>query len=254
MLKVGISACFFHPDPARATFSKKTLLYFEQSMAHWVLNHGAYPILLPTESDKADVAQIMSFVDGLLLHGGADVAPESYGEKAFSERWPGDRIRDQYEIKLYQEARRQGKPVLGICRGLQVINVAEGGTLFQDIQTQNEKALQHRDADKYDGLFHQVTVEADSCLAALYGEKGGKVNSVHHQAVKDLAPTLVVEARCPEDDIIEGFRHEKTKWDGPKEDFVLAVQWHPEFMQTLNNETLSESKLMSAFLQKLGDQ
>ena len=250
MLKVGISACFFHPDPQRATFSKKTLLYYEQSMAHWVMNHGAYPVLLPTTSDKMEISQILNFVDGLLLHGGADVAPESYGEKPISERWPGDALRDQYEIALYREARRQGIPVLGICRGLQVINVAEGGSLYQDINTQLPGSRLHRDAEVYDQLFHQIDIDTNSCLAAIYKTTKGRINSVHHQGVKDLGPHLVAEAWCSEDKVIEGLRHQQTSWDGAKKDFVLAVQWHPEFMQG-QTETLSEATLMGAFLNKL---
>jgi len=252
MIRVGISACFFHPDPKRITFSKKTLLYYEQQMSHWVMNHGAYPILLPTVSNKMPLSQIVDFVDGLLLHGGADVAPESYGEKPISKCWPGDAIRDRYEIDLYQEARRQGKPILGVCRGLQVINTAEGGSLYQDINTQVKGSRQHRDGDKYDQFFHQITIDKNTCLSDIYASSEGRINSVHHQAVKELGKNLVAEAWCSEDQMIEGLRHKSTSWEGPKKDFVLAVQWHPEFMQG-QTETLSEASLMRAFLKKLAE-
>jgi putative glutamine amidotransferase len=252
MLKIGISACFFHPDPKRATFGKKTLLYYEQSMAHWVLKHGAYPILLPTISPYADVSKILDFVDGLILHGGADMAPSSYGETPLDPRWSGDAVRDQYEIALYREARRRGLPVLGICRGLQVINVAEGGSLYQDIPTQKPGSLKHRDAEIYDELFHQVQIEAGTCLAGVYGATRGTVNTVHHQAIKTLAPTLVAEAFCPNDEIIEAVRLKQTTWQGAKKDFVLGVQWHPEY--TLNrSETLDEARLMQAFLNLINE-
>ena len=250
MIRVGISACFFYPDPKRATFSKKTLLYYEQQMAHWVMNHGGYPILLPTVSDKLSLNQIMGFVDGLLLHGGADVAPESYGEKPINENWLGDAFRDQYEINLYREARLQNKPILGICRGLQIINVAEGGTLYQDINTQVKGSRQHRDSGKYDKLFHQVNIGKNTCLSHIYALSKSRVNSIHHQAVKDLGADLVVEAWCSEDQIIEGICHKSSHWEGSKKDFVLAVQWHPEFMQG-HTDTLNEAFLMKAFLKKL---
>ncbi|MCB0363224.1 MAG: gamma-glutamyl-gamma-aminobutyrate hydrolase family protein, partial [Bdellovibrionales bacterium] len=210
MIRIGISSCFLHPDSERATFSKKTLLYFEQSMAHWVMNHGAFPILLPTNSDSFDYSKILDFVDGLLLHGGADLAPCSYGEAPLSPLWPGDAIRDQYEIALYTNAKKMGLPILGICRGMQLMNVAEGGSLFQDLNTQRESTQMHRNKELYDELFHPIELKSCGLLEKIYSEDISsstkellRVNSVHHQGIKKLASSLISEAYCPSDGLIE---------------------------------------------------
>lgn len=252
MIRVGISSCFLHPDPERATFSKKTLLYYEQSMAHWVMNHGAFPILLPTEAPGLSTKEILKFTDGLILHGGADVAPSSYFEEPISDKWPGDRIRDQYEIRLYHEAKAIGLPVLGICRGLQVINVAEGGSLYQDLNTQNRKTKIHRDKDLYDEHCHQINLESNGFLSHIYPNTAlATVNSVHHQGIKRLAKELVVEATSHDDGVIEAIRHE-TMLPSPVglSPYILGVQWHPEFTAG-PADLLPESPLMISFLQAI---
>ena len=176
-----------------------------------------------------------------MLHGGADVWPGSYGETPLQERWGGDRIRDEYEIALIKAFVAVGKPVFGVCRGLQLINVAFGGTLLQDIGTQLPQALAHRDADLYDHNFHQLEVVPKTRLEALLpGVSSYKINSVHHQGIKDLAPDFVVEARCPDDGMIEAIRY-----CGPS--YVAAVQWHPEFHHPELN-TLDDTPLLQDFL------
>jgi putative glutamine amidotransferase len=162
------------------------------------------------------------WLDGLVLHGGADVWPGSYGEEPVRPEWSGDRIRDAYEIALVRAFEAAGKPVFGICRGLQLINVAHGGTLYQDIATQKPQALVHRDAAAYDLNFHHVEIVPGSRLEQLLGERRHKINSVHHQGIKDLAPGFAVEAISPDDQVIEAIRHQGRAW-------VAAVQWHPEF-------------------------
>jgi putative glutamine amidotransferase len=140
MLKIGISACFFHPDPQRAVFKGKTLQYVEQEMAHWVMQKDAMALMIPSpEGDsrrpgsRVSVGDYARELDGLVLMGGSDVSPESYGEKPLKPEWTGDRIRDDYEIALLRSFIAAGRPVLGVCRGAQVINVGQGGTLYQDI-------------------------------------------------------------------------------------------------------------------------
>jgi putative glutamine amidotransferase len=118
--------------------------------------------------------------------------------------------------------------VLGVCRGLQLLNVAFGGTLYQDIATQQPGALRHRDAALYDRNFHAVEFVPGTRLAALHpGVPLAIVNSVHHQGIKDLAPFMTVEARCPNDGTIEAIRYDNER--GPVQSYVAAVQWHPEF-------------------------
>jgi putative glutamine amidotransferase len=246
-LKIGISACFFHPDPQRTAFSKKTLQYVEQSMAHWVMAGGALPVMIPSPAGQTAPAKIhlddyAGWLDGLVLHGGADVWPGSYGETPLQERWSGDRIRDDYEQALVKAFVGAGKPVFGVCRGLQLINVAFGGTLYQDIATQQPEAMTHRDAETYDQHFHTLEILPNTRLASLLaGAKSNKINSIHHQSIKALAPGFVVEARCPEDGTIEAIRH-----DGPG--YVAAVQWHPEFHRP-DLGTLDDSPLLQDFLQ-----
>ncbi len=245
-LKIGISACFLHPDPQRAVFAKKTLHYIEQSFAHWIMAQGAMPVMIPSpEGDTARgdvrVDDYAQWLDGLVLHGGADVWPGSYGEAPLQERWSGDRVRDEYEMALIKAFVAAGKPVFGVCRGLQLINVAFGGTLLQDIGTQRPEAVAHRDADLYDLNFHQVQVVPDTRLESLLAGTGShKINSVHHQAIKDLAPNFVVEARCPDDGMVEAIRY-----CGPA--YVAAVQWHPEYHQPELN-TLDDTPLLQDFL------
>ncbi|MBT9598229.1 MAG: gamma-glutamyl-gamma-aminobutyrate hydrolase family protein [Vitreoscilla sp.] len=128
-----------------------------------------------------------------------------------------------YKIELINGFRKAAKPVLGICRGEQLINVAFGGTLIQDIPTQLPHASRHVDAVQYDDLSHGLSVVPDSSLAAIYkGSLSATVNSIHHQAVDRLGAGLGVEARCSEDGLVEAIRSRD-------DDFILGVQWHPEF-------------------------
>ena len=132
-----------------------------------------------------------------MLQGGNDIAPESYGESPLAPEFGGDRIRDRYEIELLDAFIEAGKPVLGICRGCQLINVAFGGTIYQDIPTQRPDALPHLDASQYDHQFHDVELVPGSHLSGLYpGVRTASINSIHHQAIKDLAPELEVQARA----------------------------------------------------------
>jgi len=226
-LKIGISACFFHPDGERKAAPSKTLLWIEQSTAHWVMSEGALPVMVPSlmgETFRGDVtvAEYADWLDGLVMHGGADVWPGSYGEEPLRPEWSGDRVRDENEIALVKAFIAAGKPVLGICRGVQLLNVAHGGTLYQDISTQKPGALVHRDADAYDRNFHAVDVLEGTRLARLLGGGRHRINSVHHQGVKDLAPGFEVEAVSPDDGVIEAIRHRGRQW-------IAGVQWHPEF-------------------------
>jgi len=245
-LKIGISACFFHPDGDRKAAPSKTLLWIEQSTAHWVMSEGALPVMVPSfggQTFRGDirVTDYVQWLDGLVMHGGADVWPGSYGEQPLRPEWHGDRVRDEYEIALVKAFVAAGKPVFGICRGLQLINVAHGGTLYQDISTQKPGALVHRDAAAYDLNFHQVEILPDTRLANLLRNGRHKINSVHHQGIKDLAPGFQVEAVSPEDGVIEAIRHEGEAW-------IAAVQWHPEFHRP-ELGVVDDTPLLRDFLQ-----
>lgn len=247
-LKIGVSACFLHPDPQRAAFGLKTLQYFEQSMAHWIMGGGAMPVLVPSpdgDTARGDVAltDYAQWLDGLVMHGGVDVWPGSYGEAPLRPEWTGDRIRDAYEIALVKAFVAAGKPVFGICRGLQLINVAYGGTLYQDINHQVPGTRVHRDALTYDHNFHQLNIEPQSRLSELLASASSyKINSVHHQGIKDLAAGFVIEARCAEDGVIEAIRR-----SDPAGPWVAAVQWHPEFHRA-EQGVLDDTPLLMDFL------
>ena len=246
ILKIGISACFLHPDPNRSAFGKKTLHYVEQSMSHWVMASGALPVMVPPvtgDTARGDISldHYAQWLDGLVMHGGVDVWPGSYGEQPIKPEWQGDKIRDDYEIALLKAFVAAGKPVFGVCRGLQLINVAYGGTLFQDISTQQPAARQHRDGDRYDQLFHQLKPVPESRLGQLLANSASMtINSIHHQGIKTLAPGFVAEAHCAEDGLIEAIRSTGTA-------YVAAVQWHPEFHVNANN-VVDDGPLMRDFL------
>jgi putative glutamine amidotransferase len=244
-IPIGVSAEFSHADPKRALFKGKTLLYLEESLSHWVAGVEALPFLIPSfPAARADyAAEVAAHLSGLVLMGGSDVAPETYGEKPLRPEWAGDPIRDAYEIALVKEFRKQKKPILGICRGIQILNVALGGTLYQDITEQVPGAHLHRDWHRYDQNFHPVRLEPGGQLAALYsGITSAVINSVHHQAVKDLAPGLIVEARSEVEGIVEAVSF-------PGEPFLLGIQWHPEF-PAIGREVLSGAPLRTEFLRQ----
>lgn len=245
--RIGISACFFHADPQRPIFTGKTLQYVEQSIVHWVQSAGALAVVIPspegsTKRGDVTLADYAELLDGLVLEGGSDMWPGSYGETPLRPEWSGDRVRDEYETELLRAFIDAGKPVLGVCRGLQVLNVAFGGTLYQDIGTQKPGSGAHRVASLYDQNFHEIEFVTGTRLAQLYrGTPRATVNSVHHQAIKDLAPGFVVEAVSVDDGIIEAIR-------GPGPSYVAAVQWHPEFHDWTSPVVLSGDPILADFL------
>jgi len=240
--RIGISACFFHADPQRPIFKGKTLLYLERSIAQWVMDAGALAYLIPAPAHGSPVTldDLVAPLDGLVLQGGSDVAPESYGETPLKPEWSGDAVRDRYEMALVTEFRAQGKPVLGICRGVQLVNVALGGTLYQDIPTQLPGSSQHRDWEVYDQHFHGLSLEGG--LRHLNaGRADTRVNSVHHQGLKELGNDLAVEARSSEDGLVEAVRAVSGPW-------LAAVQWHPEFQDPADPSLFDGRLLLKEFL------
>jgi putative glutamine amidotransferase len=247
-LKIGLSACFSHADHARSLFTGKTLQYVEQSIAHWLMSTGAMVVMVPCptgSTQRGDVTyeHYAQWLDGLVMHGGADVWPGSYGEEPLHENWAGDRIRDEYDKALVAAFEAVGKPIFGVCRGLQLLNVAFGGTLYQDINTQVPDSFVHRDAVTYDLNYHSVNILQGSRLSRLYpGVERVRVNSIHHQAIKRLADTFEAEAFSVSDGIIEAIRRKD-----PAKSYVAAVQWHPEFHQP-GSDTIDDAAMLKDFL------
>ena len=248
-LKIGISARVFYPEPKSVGIYTKTLQYLEESVAHWVMSRDVLVFMVPLvdkdgliHRSNIRLSDYAKHLDGLVLQGGADIAPESYGETALNPEWAGDRVRDVYEMELLHEFVEAGKPVLGICRGAQMINVAFGGTLYQDINSLVPDTFAHRNAETYDKNYHGTTIEPDSGLARLYpGKSGGKVNSIHHQSVKTLGRDLVIEAWSETDRMIEAIR-----WKG--RGYVLGIQWHPEFLLPGDQAMLDPTPILDEFL------
>jgi putative glutamine amidotransferase len=249
MVRIGISASFFHPDPERPVFKGMTLQYIEQNIAHWLMQREALALMIPSPDGRTRRAgsrvtldAYAEALDGLVLMGGSDVCPETYGEAPLRPEWQGDRIRDEYEIGLLNAFVARGKPVLGVCRGAQIVNVAMGGTLWQDLETQVPYALRHRSQAIYDANCHATAIVPRTGLARLYpGVSLVKTNSVHHQAVKALGRNLVVEAWSQPDRIVEAVR-----WTGPS--YLFAVQWHPEFHPPGDRSFLDDTPILDEFL------
>lgn len=226
----------FPEDRARTVFNGRALLFVEQSMCAWLQAPGVVVYVL-TETPRYD--EVADDLDALVLTGGVDISPTHYGESPRSPAWAGDLRRDTYELGLFRAMLDRDKPILGICRGHQLINVALGGSLHQDLREERPNARVHRDAALYDANEHELQLEPGGALAALYGGAlRARVNTVHHQAIARLADGLVVDARCPDDGVVEAISL-------PTRRFVRGVQWHPEFRDpeggALDNGVLREA-------------
>jgi putative glutamine amidotransferase len=180
---------------------------------------GASAVVLPTLGPE-HAEDLLERVDGLLLSGGVDVDPALYGRPRHPKLGRVDRARDDFELALTRHALRRDLPVLAICRGQQVLNVAAGGTLVQDIPSELAGALRHEAAGRRTRRSHAVEVAAGSTLASILGKGPLRVNSFHHQAIDRLGDGLTVTGRS-EDGVIEAVEMRERA-------FVVAVQWHPE--------------------------
>ena len=208
---------FAHAARTTETFAAQTC---PETYLFALENAGADPILLPAYDNDEALRRYVDLCDGFVLPGGIDINPLTYGEDPHP-MLQGNRLEfDECELHLIQIILESKKPVLGICRGSQILNVAFGGTLYQDIVSQHEGAQQHGQTEITPGApCHRIKIEDGSILAELYGDET-RVNSFHHQAVKDLGKGLKATAHAY-DGIVEAF-------EAPDYPFVLGVQWHPE--------------------------
>ncbi|HXT48071.1 MAG TPA: gamma-glutamyl-gamma-aminobutyrate hydrolase family protein [Gemmatimonadaceae bacterium] len=203
---------------------------------------GAVPWVIPLTHDMATLREIYDRLDGVFLPGGVDMDPATYGEAKLPVCGATDADRDRVEIALVQWAMAERKPLLAVCRGVQVLNVAAGGTLYQDLQHWTATPIKHdywpSDGNHRDDLVHDIRVEDGTELAAIMGGGTSTVNSMHHQGIKRLAPSLVANAYAP-DGLIEGV-------EGRDDGYLLGVQWHPE---ELVEQARSARRLFESFIE-----
>ena len=190
---------------------------------------GGIPIVLPIGADEEAVERLVALCDGILFTGGQDVSPSLYGAEDRTGVVVPSPERDRLETLVFQAVYEAGKPVLGICRGLQFLNAMLGGTLWQDLPGEHPSKIGHRQGKPYDVPVHPVTVSG--WLRELTGKEELEVNTLHHQAVKELAPGLKPLAVSP-DGLVEAA-------EMPGHPFFRAVQWHPEFLFRTSVENLA---------------
>ena len=198
--------------------------------------------MLPLTCEAVALDEIAQSYDGFLFPGGQDVTPALYGQKRGENCGETCESLDEMSKELFERISRTDKPILGICRGLQLLNVLLGGTLYQDLPTEHPSRVEHHMAKPYSAAAHQVEIVQDSPLHALLGRTSLGVNSYHHQAVQDLSPQLRAMARS-EDGLVEA------AWM-PGRKFLWAFQWHPEFSYETNEDS---RRIFQAFVNACAD-
>jgi putative glutamine amidotransferase len=188
--------------------------------AHAIESSGALPLLLPYVQKRDLIERFSSLCDGFFFTGGVDIEPARYGEEKKDTCEQTSPYRDELEFSLFDAVFATGKPILAICRGAQLINAALGGTLYQDLPTETDTTVAHRQTEEKFEFSHDIVIEKNSPLFSLFGKEIIRGNSFHHQAIKTLAEGLALTARA-EDGIIEGFYH-------TSHPYLRAYQWHPE--------------------------
>lgn len=229
---VGITSWRRHLDTFYGPDELQTLsTHYTDSVS----NAGMIPVLFPAALDRNDADRLVSMVDGVIVSGGDDIDPASYGtENTHSKRV--DTGVDAFEVAVAEAAREQSKPLLAICRGLQLLNVALGGTLQQEVTSEGGiHELVTKDHEEMQARRHVVRFEEGSVLAGMYGASETKVNTLHHQGVERIAVELIVEGRT-EDDLIEAARFSGDGW------WALGVQWHPERLDGDHQRIFTELK------------
>lgn len=226
---------------------KKEIYFMRSGYTRGIEKAGGIPVMLPLTTDPELIRYFADTIDGFLFSGGHDLTPSLYGAKPIDNTY-GDPVyeRDLMEKALLQEALKRDKPVLGVCRGIQMINVVMGGDLYQDLPTERPSEIQHlkphkgaEEKPQDDENTHWVEIEKDSPLHQLLGKELLNVNSYHHQAVKKLAPSLKVMGRAL-DGVVESVY-------SPEHYFVWGVQWHPELIFENDKDAL---KLFEEFVRQ----
>lgn len=202
--------------------------YVNEQYIEAITAGGGIPLIIPV-TDEAAITAYVSLIDGLVLSGGHDVSPQMYGEETLRLAGESYPARDTFEQALLLEALKQHKPVLGICRGAQLLNVVHGGSLYQDVSYATHVQLQHLQATAGEQPVHNVTLTPESRIATIFDTEIVGVNSFHHQLIKTVAPNF--EATGVTSDGVVEVIEAKTK-----DQFIMGVQWHPEQMAQHNEQ------------------
>ena len=202
-----------------------------------IMEAGGIPVMMPLIKSEDEIAQLVDTFDGFIFSGGPDILPEYYGMKDETGTLVTCPPRDEMDMILLKHIIEKDKPVLGICRGLQFINIFLGGTLYQDIPTQFKTDLIHRQKLKKDETIHSVRISGDSWLSGICDTDELRVNSFHHQGIKDLGEGLRAAAKS-DDGLVEAI-------EMPDKKYVKAVQWHPELLHKVDEVS---KKIFSDFV------
>ena len=217
----------------------KKMLYLKEGYYEAIYQSGGLAVAIPFTCDEENLLEHLENYDGILLSGGSDIDPKFYGESNMPYNGTISPIRDQCELFMAKKIIEANIPLLGICRGIQVMNVAMGGTLFQDIYAQNKESTMFMHTQSAPTWYpsHEITMKKDSWVYRSFGKEKGEVNSFHHQAIKDIGKGFEATSHSG-DGIIEAIEYTKNR-------FCVGVQWHPELMWQHNPEFLN---LFKAFV------
>ncbi len=202
-----------------------------KSYSKAIISAGGLPVILPVISDETIIKDYIKGIDGLLLTGGGDPDPLIYGENPLPFTGNIDPLRDSFELEVFKYAYQDNLSILGLCKGCQIINIAMGGTLYQDLNKQREDVLKHNQEAPTWYPTHSVNIKRDAYLNKIIKEEKIKVNSMHHQSIKDVSLKFSVSARA-EDGVIEAIEIKEKR-------FIIGVQWHPETMWEKSRENFN---------------
>ena len=222
--------------PASSAFTEVKRDFTNEAYTASLVEAGALPILLPSLLSEVDA--LLSVCNGILLPGGFDITPELYGQEQSPLCQKTEMASDLFQLELLKVAYKRGIPILGICKGCQLINVFFGGTLYQDISLSGERAAVHATRQKGVSFSHSVQLHKSSKIHTIFGSEKLEVNSFHHQGIDTLGRGLIATALC-NDGFIEAIEQEKGSW-------CVGVQWHPEAMMMASKDMLP---LFTAFVE-----
>ncbi|WP_339054246.1 gamma-glutamyl-gamma-aminobutyrate hydrolase family protein [Fusobacterium animalis] len=233
---IGISSSVIVDEAG--SFAGYKRAYVNKDYVDAVIRAGGVPLIIPFSTDKEVIISQAQLIDGLILSGGHDISPYNYGQEPSQKIGETFPERDTYEIILLEESKKRNIPILGICRGFQLINVAAGGTLYQDLSLIPGNILKHNQVSNPTLKTHKVEIKENSFISSIFG-KETMVNSFHHQVINKVANDFIVVAKAS-DGVVEAIEHKTYK-------FLVAVQWHPE-MLAVNCEKARE--LFSKFVEE----